>query len=146
MAQTILKESHIPYNVVLEQAPQSGEVMIIEKNGEPIAAVVSMADYASFQQWRAEAERRHQRQLEADAIEREHAAFQQMLPDLQQQIQERFVAIYQGKVIVVGDDRMEVWQQARKLTDGAPVYVQAVEFSQRTYKMPYRKVVRNVAL
>jgi len=146
MTQITLKESHVPYNAVLEQPPRSGEVMILEKNGQPVAAVVSMIDFAAFQQWREAEARRQQRQIEADAIEHEHAAFQQMLPELLRQYQGRVVAIHHGKVIAVGDERIEVWQQARQQTGGVPVYVQTVEFPPRTYKMPYRKVVRDVGL
>ena len=43
MTEPILKESRVPYNTVLEQPPQSGEVTFLEKNGQPIAAVVSMS-------------------------------------------------------------------------------------------------------
>jgi len=146
VTETILKESRVPYNTILEQPPQSGEVTILEKNGQPIAAVVSMAEFAVFQRWRAEEANRQRRQSEAEAIEREHAAFQKMLPELLQQYPGRVVAIYQGQVIVVGDQRMDVWQQARQQVNGAPVYVQTVESSPRIYKLPSRKVIRDVAV
>ncbi len=146
MTETILKESRVPYNTVLEQPPQSGEVTFLEKNGQPIAAVVSMAEFVAFQQWREEEMARQRRQSEAAAIELEHAAFQQMLPELLQKYPGRVVALHKGEVIAVGDHRMDVWQQARQQVNGAPVYVQRVEFPPRVYKMPSRKVIRDVAV
>lgn len=146
MAVTILKETRVPYNSVLDQLPQSGEVTFLEKNGQPVAAVVSMAEFAAFQRWREEEITRQRRQSEAAAIEREHSAFQEMLPTLLQQFPGQVVAIHQGKVIAVGDQRMDVWQLARQQVDGAPVYVQKVESPPKIYKMPSRKVVRDVAL
>ncbi len=146
MSERILKESRVPYNTVLEQPPQSGEVTFLERNGQAIAAVVSMDEFAAFQQWRAEEANRQRRQSEAEAIEREHAAFQKMLPELLLQYPGRVVAIHQGRVIAVGDNRMDVWQEARQQVDRAPVYVQTVESSPRIYKLPSRKVIRDVAV
>ncbi|RLT44921.1 MAG: hypothetical protein DWI57_02090 [Chloroflexi bacterium] len=146
MAETILRELRVPYNTVLEQPPQSGEVTFLEKNGQPIAAVVSMAEFAIFQRWREEEAIRQRRQSEVEAIEREHTAFQKMLPELLQQYPGQVVAIHKGEVIAVGDQRMDVWQQARQQVNGAPVYVQRVEFPPRIYKMPSRKVIRDVAV
>lgn len=146
MAETILKETRIPYNTALEHPPQSGEVTFLEKNGQPVAAVVSMAEFTAFQRWREEEANRQHRQSEAATIEREHLAFQAMLPTLLLQYPGRVVAIHQGEVIAVGDERMDVWQQARQQVNGAPVYVQKVEFPPQIHKMPSRKVIRDVAV
>lgn len=144
MQKLILKETQAPYQVALSDAPFTGEVVILEKNGRAVAAVVPIADYNAFQAWRATEERKEQMAQEEAAIAREHQAFQQMLPDLLAAYRDRVVAIYQGKVIAAGDDRMEVWQRARQQTNGAPVYVQTVSQPSKVYKMPHRKVVRHV--
>ncbi len=144
MQKLILKEAQAPYQVALSDAPFMGEVVILEKNGQSVAAVVPMAEYDAFQAWRTAEERKQQRVQEESAIHREHQAFQQMLPLLLQQYPGRVVAIYQGEVIAVGNDRMEVWQRARQQTNGAPVYIQTVEYPAKVYKMPHRKVIRHV--
>lgn len=144
MQKVILKEAQAPYLVTLGDALFSGEVVILEKNGQSVAAMVPMADYDAFQAWRAAKERQEQMAQEEAAIAREHQAFQQMLPDLLADYGGRVVALYQGEVIGVGDDRMEVWQRARQQTNGAPVYVQTVSQPSKVYKMPHRKVVRHV--
>jgi len=141
-----LKELHAPYSVALDDAPLSGEVVILEKEGQPVAAVVPIHEYTAFQAWREAEKRRQLLRSEEAQIELEHKAFLQMLPELLKQYQGRVVAIHQGQVVDVGDDRMEVWQRARHQLAGAPVYVQTVEYPQTVYKMPYRKVVADVGL
>lgn len=144
MQKVILKETQAPYRVALPDALLMGEVVILEKNGQSVAAVIPMAEYDAFQAWRAAEARKQQVEEEETAIAREHQAFQQMQPALLQEYAGRVVAIYQGEVIAVGDERMEVWQRARQQTNGAPIYVQTVNYPTKVYKMPHRKVVRHV--
>lgn len=144
MQKLILKETQAPYQVALNDTLFTGEVFILGKNGQSVAAVIPMAEYDAFQAWRATEERKQQVAKEEAAIAQEHQAFQQMLPDLLQRYAGRVVAIYQSEVIAVGDERMEVWQCARQQTNGAPVYVQTVAYPPKVYKMPSRKVLRHV--
>ena len=137
-----LKETRAPYNVSLDDAILTDEVVILEKDGQPVAALVPIAEYMAFQAWREEEKRRQAREVEEAAIEREHAAFQQMLPELLKKYKGRVVAIHNGQVVAVGDDRMELWERARQQLKGAPVYIQTVEYPARVYKMPYRKASR----
>jgi hypothetical protein len=141
-----LNESHAPYRVALDDAPLSGEVVILEKDGHPVAAVVPIHEYTAFQAWREAEERRQLLRSEETQIELEHKAFLQMLPELLKQYQGRVVAIHRGQVVAVGDERMEVWQRARRQLAGVPIYVQTVEYPPAVYKMPHRKVVADVDL
>jgi hypothetical protein len=137
-----LKEAQAPYNVALDDILLSDEVVILEKDGQPVAAVVPMAEYAAFQAWREAEKRRQVRQAEESAIEQEHAAFERMLPELLKQYQGQAVALYKGQVVAVGDDKMDLWSQVRQKLGPVPVYVQKVEYPPRVYKMPRRKVIR----
>ena len=131
MQTLVLKESRAPYQVALDDSPMQGDVVILEKNGQAVAAVVSMTEYLEFQAWREIEQHKHN---------------QQLLPQLRQQHPGRVVAIHNGKVITVGDDRMEVWQRARQQVGKAPVYIQTVEAFPKVYKMPVRKVVADVGI
>ena len=146
MQKLILKEAQAPYQIALNDTLFAGEVVILEKNGQSVAAVVPMTEYDAFQAWRAAEARKQQVEAEEAAIAREHRAFQQMLPALLKQYPGRVVAIHQGKIVAVGDERMEVWQRARQQTEGAPIYVQTVDNPTKVYKMPHRKVVRHVEI
>ena len=136
-----LKESQAPYNIALGEDLLTDEIVILEKNGQPVAAVVPIAEYTAFQAWRDEEKRRQAHQAEEAAIDREHEAFQQMLPELLKLYKGQVVALHDGKVVGVGDDRMEVWRLARQQLGDVPVYVQNVEYPPRVYKMHSRKVV-----
>jgi len=141
-----LKEARAPYNISLDKALLSDEVVILEKEGQPVAALVPMAEYAAFRAWR-EAEGHYQiRPQDEASIEREHTAFKRMLSELLKRYPGRVVAIHNGQVVAVGDDRMAVWEQARHQLNGAPVYVQTVEYPPKVYKMPHRRVVGDVEL
>lgn len=142
MKKLTLREAQAPYNIALDDTFLTNEVVILEKDGQAVAALVPMAEYAAFQAWREEEKHRQARQAEEAAIEREHAAFQRMLPELLKQYPGRAVAIYNGEVIGVGDDKMALWSQARRDLGPVPVYVQMVEYPPRVYKMPHRKVKR----
>ena len=120
--------------------------MLLEKDGQPVAALVPMGEYEAFRAWREEEKRRQARQAEEAAIEREHAAFQRMLPELLKQYEGQVVAIYNGQVVDIGDDEVEVWKRARQRLGQVPVYVDTVEYPPRVYDMPYREVVTDVEL
>jgi len=137
-----LQEAQAPYNVALDEALLTDEVVILEKNGQPVAALVPIAEYTAFQAWREEEKRRQARQAEEAAIDREHAAFERMLPELLKQYPGKAVAIHNGQVVGVGDDEVAVWEEAREKFKGAPIYIQIVEYPPRIYKMPHRKVIR----
>jgi PHD/YefM family antitoxin component YafN of YafNO toxin-antitoxin module len=142
MKKLTLKEAQAPYNVALDDALLTDEVVILEKDGQPVAALVPVAEYSAFQTWREEERRRQARQAEEAAIEREHAAFERMLPELLKQYPGQAVAIYNGEVVAVGDAKMDLWSQVRQRLGPVPVYVQVVEYPPRVYKMPHRKVIR----
>ena len=145
MQKFILKEAQEFYQTALIDLFSLGEVVILERNGQSVAAVVPMAEYDAFQAWRAAEARKEQVETEEAAIAHEHRAFQQMLPALLKQYAGRVVAIHNGEIVAVGDDRMEVWQRARQQTNSAPIYVQTVDSPTKVYKMPHRKVVRHNA-
>jgi hypothetical protein len=147
MRKLTLKESRAPYNISLDDAFLTDEeVVLLEKDGQPVMALVPMSEYAAFQAWREEEKRRQARQAEEAAIEREHVAFQRMLPELLEQYEGRVVAVYNSQVVDVGDDEGEVWERVRQRLGNVPVYVQTVEYPPTMYDMPSVEVVADVDL
>lgn len=146
MKTLILQETHAPYHVTFDDTSLTDDGVILEKAGQPVAALVPMAEYRAFQAWRAAEKRQHALQGEAVLIEREHTAFQQLLPELLKQYPGQVVAMHNGQVVAVGQDRMEVWQRARQQLGDVPIYVQTVDYPARVYKMTSRKVVAHVGL
>ena len=136
-----LKETAALYNVAPDDILLRDEVIILEKDGQPLAALVPIAEYTAFQSWQKKERRRQARQAEKAAIEQEHAAFERMLPELLEQYEGQAVALYNGQVVDVGDDESEVWERTRQRLGQVPVYVQTVTASPTVYDLPSVEVV-----
>jgi hypothetical protein len=65
-----LKESHAPYTLTIEEEALSREPFILERDGEPVAAVIPMAEYEAFRAWRETRDREEKRQKDLEAFER----------------------------------------------------------------------------
>ncbi|MFQ6014513.1 MAG: hypothetical protein ACE5NP_03625 [Anaerolineae bacterium] len=52
MKRVALKESHAPYTLAIEEEVLSRETFILERDGEPVAAVIPIAEYEAFRAWR----------------------------------------------------------------------------------------------
>ena len=51
----ILRESHPPYTLSIEEEDVLGqEPIILEWDGQPVAAIVSLAEYEAFRAWQEE--------------------------------------------------------------------------------------------
>lgn len=74
---------------------------------------------------------------------REVAAFEQRRADLLKQYAGKYVAIYQGKVIASGEDKLALLDQARQQYGNIICYIEKVTpDSPRTVRMPSVRVIR----
>ncbi len=94
-------------------------------------------------EWVAE----HLNEPEADKIEqsfaREIAAFEQQRAELLKQYAGKYVAIYQGKVVASGDDKLALLDQVRQQYGNVVCYIEKVTpDSPRTVRMPSVHVIR----
>ncbi len=77
------------------------------------------------------------------AFEVELAHFERLKPQLLQQYPDRYVAIHQGKVVAVGDDKMDVLATAEAALGNVPLYVGQVTLNgPRRVRMPSSRIVR----
>ena len=78
------------------------------------------------------------------AFEQEVAAFERMKATLLMQYEGRYVAIYQGKVIANGDDKLNLLDEVRAQFGHIVCYIEKVApDSPRTVRMPSIHVVRS---
>jgi hypothetical protein len=56
MKKVNLREINIPYAVTVADTIAANESVILERNGQPIAALIPIAEYEAFQAWRTVAE------------------------------------------------------------------------------------------
>ncbi|HIE53919.1 MAG TPA: hypothetical protein EYP90_01845 [Chromatiaceae bacterium] len=94
-------------------------------------------------EWVAE----HLNEPKTDEIEqafvKEIAAFEQQKADLLKQYAGKYVAIYQGKVIASGEDKLVLLDQVRQQYGNVVCYIEKVApDSPRTVRMPSVHVVR----
>ncbi|MCB0065233.1 MAG: hypothetical protein KDE19_24080 [Caldilineaceae bacterium] len=61
------------------------------------------------------------------AFEQEAAAFEKLKPQLLKQYQGKVVAIYQGEVVMIGDDRLAVHDQVTERYGHIPCYIESVQ-------------------
>ena len=77
-------------------------------------------------------------------FEQEVAAFERMRFDLVAQYAGQFVAIYQGKVVASGSDKLALLDQVREQYGNVVCYIEKVASdSPRTVRMPSVRVVRS---
>jgi hypothetical protein len=138
----VLKEPHAPYTLAIEEEALSRESFILERDGEPVAAVVPISEYQDFRAWREARDREEQRRKDLEAFEREQEAFERLKPELLRTHRGQCVAILNGQVVESGSDKIEVLDRVYERFGYRPVYVQWVEERPRVYKVPHRKVVR----
>lgn len=78
------------------------------------------------------------------AFEQEVAAFEQMRADLLTQYAGQFVAIYQGKVVASGSEKLALLDKVREQYGNVVCYIEKVApDSPRTVRMPSMRVARS---
>jgi PHD/YefM family antitoxin component YafN of YafNO toxin-antitoxin module len=142
MKTIILPESQAPYTLTIDEKTLTHESIILERDGQPVAVLVPIAEYQAFHAWQQAQERRRRRQAQMEAFEQEHAAFERIMPELLHTHRDKVIAIYQGQVVQVGTDIAQTLDAVYNQFGYVPCYVQRVEETPRIYKFPHRKVVR----
>ncbi len=52
MRRVILRESHPPYTVTVDDETLAHEPVILERDGRPVAVLIPIAEYEAFRAWR----------------------------------------------------------------------------------------------
>jgi hypothetical protein len=93
MKKMTLYESQAPYTLTVDEKTLQ-ESVLLERDGQPVAALVPIAEYEAFRAWQQAEERRSHRQAQMEAFEQEQATFERMKPELLRTHRGRVVAIY----------------------------------------------------
>ncbi|RIK23653.1 MAG: hypothetical protein DCC52_13080 [Chloroflexi bacterium] len=125
-----LRETREWYQVGIDAGQLEREPIVLEKDGAPVAAVISYADFHSFQKWRGRAAYRPTPEFLADGD-----AFRRMLPELMKTHKAKYVAIFRGKLVdsddVLGNLARRVYEQFGY----QEIYMARVE-EPRVYRIP----------
>jgi hypothetical protein len=128
-----LKESQAPYTLTIGEEDLSEEPLVLERDGEAVAAVIPMAEYEAFRAWREATQRE-------TGFQQDMEAFEQLKSELLRTHRGQWVAIQRGEVIEIGPDRSQVLDRVYSKLGYVPVYVQQVEEKPKVYKLPHRTV------
>jgi PHD/YefM family antitoxin component YafN of YafNO toxin-antitoxin module len=126
MAKTVsLKEAQATYSLSLDKTDLAQGPLILEHEGEPVAAVVPIAEYREFEAWQ---EREAKTRAVSDqAFERERAAFERLKPELLKTHRGKFVAVVNEQVVDMDTDRVKLVLRVYDRFGYRPIYVQLVE-------------------
>jgi len=70
-----LKETQALYSLSLDEAQLAEGPLILERQGQPVAAVIPIAEYERFRTWEGEQDGQRKREEQLRILDRERAAF-----------------------------------------------------------------------
>ena len=141
MAKTVsLKEAQATYSLSLNKTDLTQGPLILEHEGEPVAAVVPIAEYREFEAWRE----RYSSPPSSpdDEWERARQAFERMRSKLLKTHKGQFVAILNDQVV---DADAEIGTLARRVYARfgyRPIYMQKVTEHPRVARISSPRAVR----
>jgi antitoxin (DNA-binding transcriptional repressor) of toxin-antitoxin stability system len=120
------------------------EPVFIEDEGQPVAVLVPIEQFRAWQEQLQEEAFIAETQSVArpSGFQGEKAAFERMRPELMNQYPGKCVAVVGGKVVEVGEEKIEVIEKVRERFGRVPMYVQWLTDKPRVYHVPYRRVVQ----
>ena len=128
-----LKEAGETYALTLDEARLRQAPFTIERNGEPVAAVVPMDEYQEFVAWREQAhgpDAQNARAIFQDealaTLAAEQAAFQRLKSQLLRSHLGQFVAILGGEVVDSDTDDRALTRRVYARHGYIPIYIDRV--------------------
>jgi hypothetical protein len=129
MAAQPLKEVSVLHTVDAEDEAIGRDTIVIRRSGEPVAVVVSFAEYQVVAA----------QPLPGDlGFEQERAAFQRLLPELLQAHRGEWVAMVDGRPVEFRPDFSSVIVPVRRRFGQRPVYVREISEQARICKVSSR--------
>jgi hypothetical protein len=128
MQTIILKESRSPYTIGDEVFVK--EPVLLERDGQMIAALVPLEEYRAFVAWR-------KKHTKADVnLERDRATFARLKPELLKTHLGEYAVIKDGELVAVGKDQQTLIDQTYQRFGVVDLYVKHIETQERIYRIP----------
>lgn len=145
MAKTIsIKETQAVYTVPVSEDDLAEGPVILERNGNAVAALVPIDEYRKFAAWREQQEKEARHRARLEALQQERVAFLRLKPELLRTHKGLYVAIHNGQVVDSDKDQRalakRVFAQSYR-----PVYIELVSEKPRTAELPSPEVVMRYA-
>jgi len=129
-----LKETQGPYSLSLDEAQLAEGPLILEREGQPVAAVIPIAEYERFRAWEGEqdGQRKHEEQLRI--LDRERAAFLSLWEEPLKTHRGQFAAILKSQVIDSAPTLSELSQRVYARYGCQVIYMTEVRERPRIYE------------
>ncbi len=128
------------YAAEIDPAQLAREPIILERNGEPVGAVISLEEFRAFKEWKKELERQEQ-EFPKQFLEDE-AAFKRMLPELLKTHKDKWVAVLKGQVVDFDDKLGDLADRVYRQFGYQAIYMSQVLEKERIYRFLSPRVVR----
>jgi len=141
MTKTVsLKEAQATYSLSVDKADLGQGPIILEHEGEPVAAVVPIAEYREFETWR----KRHISHPPSpdDEWEQGRQAFERMRGELLKTHKGQFVAILNNQVVDADAEIGALASRVYARFGYRPIYMQKVTEQPRAARIFSPRVVR----
>ena len=131
-----IKEARAPYTIPVDEEDLAEGPVILERNGEPVAALVPIEEYQQFAAWRERQEKEARHRARMEAFERERAAFLRLKPQLMETHRGLWVAIVGGQVVDSDSDSRTLAKRVYAKFGYIPVYIQLVSEELPSVELP----------
>jgi len=133
-----IKETRAPYTIPVSEDDLAEGPIILERNGDAVAALVPIQEYQQFIAWqeRQEMETRHRARIEA--FERERAAFLRLKPQLLETHRGLWVAVVGEEVVDSDTDDRTLAKRVYAKLGYIPAYIQFVSGEMPSVELPFQ--------
>ncbi|MFQ5858026.1 MAG: DUF5678 domain-containing protein [Anaerolineae bacterium] len=129
-----IREARVAYPFSIDETELTEHPLILERAGRPVAAVIPIDDYEQFVAWR-EREQTEAWQAEQQRIlEREHAVFERLKPELLKTHAGQWVAIVDGELVDSDADEDALVQRVYVEYGYRTIFVEEVRETPHVYE------------
>jgi antitoxin (DNA-binding transcriptional repressor) of toxin-antitoxin stability system len=147
MSKTIeIEEAKTQYAVLLDEAYLAEGPLIVERQGNPIAAIIPFIEYERYRVWREKEEQAAIHQTQLQKFEQERAAYLRLKSQLLQTHHGQFVAVHEGQVVDADQDNRALVKRIVERYGNEPVYIQRVAEELRIFEIPSPEIEFHASL
>ncbi len=138
----VIRETRVAYPFAIDERALTGETLILERAGKPVAAVIPIDDYARFVAWREHEQAQAWQTAQQQTMERDRAAFERLKPELLKTHLGKWVAIVDGALVDSDVDEDALVQRVYARYGYRTIFVEQVRQTPLVYEFSSPEVVR----
>jgi PHD/YefM family antitoxin component YafN of YafNO toxin-antitoxin module len=137
----VLKETHTTYSLNIETSQLTQSPIVLEHEGKPIAALISLADYQRFVKWQEREQAKAWQEEQERLLHEEIAAFERIKPELLKTHKGKQVAILNGQLVDFDEDKRALAKRVYARYGYRPILMIEVRETPRVYTIDSPEIV-----